>query len=169
MGRGRGDYREKASRIKLVILDVDGVLTDGKIWLGPRAGETKSFNVRDGSALVRARRRGLKTAWVSGRRSRAVERRAEELGIGEIHQGVADKLPVFREIMARAGCRSEETAYFGDDFQDVELFAAVGLGAAASDSHPAAVAAADFVTRCRGGEGAVMEFLEMLMAPGERK
>ncbi len=157
------DIRERAGRIKLLILDVDGVLTDGKIYLGPRGEEMKAFHVRDGSALVRCLRAGVAVALISGRRSEAVALRGRELGIGEIHQGVEDKTRVMEELCQRYSCGEEETACLGDDLPDLPLLRRVGLAVAVADSHPALRAAADWVTENRGGEGAVMEVVELIL------
>lgn len=157
------DIRERAGRIKLLILDVDGVLTDGKIYLGPQGGEMKTFHVRDGSALVRCLRAGVVVALVSGRRSEAVAVRGRELGIAEVHQGVEDKIRVMEELCRRYSCRAEETACVGDDLPDLPLMGKAGLAVAVADSHPALRTAADYVTGHRGGEGAVMEVVELIL------
>ena len=157
------DIKTRAAKIKLLLLDVDGVLTDGKIYLGDRGEELKSFNIRDGSALVRGQREGLKVALISGRYSSAVERRARELGISEVYQGVSNKIPIVEELMARYSCGKEETAYIGDDRTDLPVFQRVGLAIAVADAHPAAVKAADYQTARPGGEGAVMEVIELII------
>lgn len=157
------EIQNQLARIKLLILDVDGVLTDGKIYLGDHGEELKSFHVRDGSALVRGQKEGLKVALISGRSSSSVERRARELGISEVYQGVCDKLPIVEELMARYSCREEETAYIGDDLTDLPVFRRVGFAITVADAHPAAVKAADYQTTCRGGEGAVMEVIELIL------
>ncbi len=157
------DIRIRAGRVKLLLLDVDGVLTDGRIYLGPRGEELKAFHVRDGSALVRLLRAGLAVALISGRRSEAVQHRGRELGIGEIHQGVENKAAVLAELLERHCCREEETAYVGDDLADLEVMRKVGLSVAVADAHPALRAAADYVTNNRGGEGAVMEIAELIL------
>ncbi len=164
--RDNSEIRDRAGKIKLLLLDVDGVLTDGRIYLDRDGGELKSFHVRDGSALIRLRRAGVSLALVSGRRSGAVTRRAEELGIVDIRQGVEDKVGVFRELLARHSLRAEEAAYIGDDLADLPVMREVGLSAAPADGHPAVRAAADYVTSRRGGEGAVMELVELIL--GER-
>lgn len=161
--RDNSDIRDRAGKIKLLLLDVDGVLTDGKIYLDRSGGEAKSFHVRDGSALIRLRRAGLNLALVSGRRSEAVTLRAGELGIGDTYQGVEDKIGVFRELLARHFLREEESAYIGDDLADLPVMRKAGLSAAPADGHPAVRAAADYVTSRRGGEGAVMEFVDLIL------
>lgn len=158
------ELKKRAAKIKLLILDVDGVLTDGKIYLSGEGQEFKSFNVRDGSALVRGQREGLKVALISGRLSSAVERRARELNISEVHQGIADKLPLLKELMDRYSCDYEETACMGDDIADLPLFRRVGFSIAVADAHPSVIKAADYWTQHRGGEGAVMEIVELLLS-----
>jgi 3-deoxy-D-manno-octulosonate 8-phosphate phosphatase (KDO 8-P phosphatase) len=161
--RENSDIRRRAARTKLLLLDVDGVLTDGKIYLGPRGEEVKAFHVRDGSALVRCRRAGLTVALVSGRRSEAVAIRGRELGITDIYQGVEDKVRVMEELLERYSCRGEEMAYVGDDLADLPVMKKVGLSVAVADGHPTLRAAADYVTVSRGGEGAVMEVAELIL------
>ncbi|HPJ73207.1 MAG TPA: hypothetical protein PK636_11020, partial [bacterium] len=110
---GLDTARAKASRVRLIIFDVDGVLTDGSISYASDGEERKRFHVRDGSAVIRALRRGLKIAWVSGRRATAVERRASELGVADLFQGIEDKRPVFERLRREGGFKKEETAYLG--------------------------------------------------------
>lgn len=153
----------KASKIKLLLIDVDGVLTDGKIYLDNHGEELKSFHVRDGSALVRGRQKGLKIALISGRSSYSVEHRARELGISEVYQGILDKIPIVEKLMQRYSCGEEETAYIGDDWNDLAVFQRVGFAVAVADAHPAVIEAADYRTECRGGEGAVMEVIELIL------
>ena len=157
------DIQNRAAKIKLLLLDVDGVLTDGKIYLGEHGEELKSFHVRDGSALVRGQEAGLKVALISGRTAGSVERRARELGISEVYQGISDKLPIIEELMERYSCGEEETAYVGDDHPDIPIFQRVGLAIAVADAHPAVAKAADYQTARRGGEGAVMEVVELIL------
>jgi len=161
--KASADIRKRAARIKLLLLDVDGVLTDGRIYLGPRGEEFKAFHVRDGSALVRCRRAGVVPVLVSGRRASAVEVRGRELGIEEIYQGLEDKTRVLEELRDRYSCALEEIAYIGDDLADLAVMGKVGLSVAVADGHPALVAAADYVTAGRGGEGAVMEVIELIL------
>lgn len=157
------NIKNQASRIKLLVLDVDGVLTDGKIYLSGSDRELKAFNVRDGSALVRAQREGLNVALVSGRRSPAVDIRARELGIDDVYQGITDKLPVLEELMEQYACGRDETAYIGDDIPDLPIFHRVGWAIAVADAHPSVIEAADYRTRRKGGEGAVMEIVELIL------
>lgn len=149
--------------MRLVILDVDGVLTDGRLWMGPAGEEWKSFHVHDGLAIARAVQAGLPVAVVSSRSSGAVARRCAELGVLEVHQGVADKLAAYERLRARVGCRDEEAAAVGDDLADVPVLARVGLPVAPVDAAADACRVARWVTRRPGGAGAVREVLEAIL------
>jgi 3-deoxy-D-manno-octulosonate 8-phosphate phosphatase (KDO 8-P phosphatase) len=155
--------RRRCQALKLVLTDVDGVMTDGKIILLPGGAEAKSFHVRDGLGLVLARRAGLKTGLVSGRTSEEVARRAAELGMDVVRQGVADKLACFGEVLADLGLEAREVAYMGDDFNDLPLLREVGLSAAPADAPFEVRDAAFMVTEHRGGEGCVREFVEAIL------
>ncbi len=157
------DIHSRAAKIRLLLLDVDGVLTDGKIYLGRGGEEMKSFHVRDGSALVRCRRAGVGVALISGRKSGAVAIRGRELGIDDIYQGVEDKVVVMEELLDRYSCDARETAYIGDDLPDRAVMRRVGLSVAVADGHPDLLREADYITASRGGEGAVMEVVEMIL------
>lgn len=163
MRPGAPDTSLKMRRIKAILLDVDGVLTDGRIVLGPQGAEFKFFDVRDGHRLRMAKRAGLRVFFVTGRRSEAVARRGEELGVDGVYQGVTDKMNVLDEI-ARAACASqEELAYMGDDLVDLPIMNAVGLSACPSDAVPEVRARAALVTEKPGGRGAVGELVEELL------
>jgi len=149
--------------IRLVILDVDGVLTDGTLSLSDEGVETKHFNVRDWTGIAFLERVGIRTAVVSGRASKAVEMRARETGITEIHLGAKDKLPVVREMMERLGLGPEEVAYLGDDVLDIRAAQAVGFSAATADAHEELKAHCEFVTKKSGGKGAVRELAELIL------
>jgi len=153
----------RASRIRLLVLDVDGVLTDGVLVYGPSGEEIKRFHVRDGLAVQIARRAGIEVAVVSGRASAAVTRRMSELGIVEVHQGIADKAAELRALLARLGIKAEETAVMGDDLPDLPVMKIAGLALAPSDATPEAKRAAGWVSRAPGGHGAVREAVEMLL------
>lgn len=152
-----------AARIRLLVLDVDGVLTDGELVYGPSGEETKRFHVRDGLAMQVARQAGIEIAIVSGRASAAVTRRMSELGIVEVHQGVADKAAELRAMLARLAIRPHETAAMGDDLPDLPLMKMAGLALAPSDAAPETRRAAAWVSRAPGGRGAVREAVEMLL------
>ena len=152
-----------ASRIRLLVLDVDGVLTDGVLVYGASGEETKRFHVRDGLAIEAARRAGMQIAVVSGRASAAVTRRMSELGVVEVHQGVADKESSLRGILARLGVKPAETAVMGDDLLDLPLMRIAGLAMAPADAVPEVRRAAGWVARSAGGHGAVREAVELLL------
>ncbi len=156
--------RQRAARIKLFLCDVDGVLTDGSIFIGGER-EFKRFNIRDGLGLVLARRAGLKVGWVSARPSAATKLRAKELKIDFlIQQG--DKLSktgAVEKLLAREKLDWSEVCFVGDDVVDLGPLAKAGLGVAVADARPEAKAAADFVTRAAGGRGAVREAVEMIL------
>ena len=154
---------EKASKIRLLILDVDGVLTDGRIVLNELGEESKYFHVRDGQGLVLLMGAGVETAVITGRRSKAVEYRAAELGIKEIHQGVKDKESVCKEILERKGLERDQVCCIGDDLPDIPLFNLVGFPVAVADASGELLEAASYVTKNRGGNGAVREVCELIL------
>jgi 3-deoxy-D-manno-octulosonate 8-phosphate phosphatase (KDO 8-P phosphatase) len=154
--------------IRLLVLDVDGVLTDGRLYFGPRGEALKVFDVRDGYGLAALQRAGVAVAVISGRRSRAVSARCRELRIRHVHQGVTDKLAVFERLRARLNLPHGACACVGDDLPDVPLMKAVALGFAVADAHPAARRAAAIVTRRGGGRGAVREVCDLLLSPRGR-
>ena len=153
----------RAARVKLLLLDVDGVLTDGGIVYADDGTELKRFHVRDGSGLKFWQRGGNRVAIVSGRTSAAVARRAEELGIDPVFQGRGDKLPAFTLVLSATGLRPDEVCAIGDDLPDLPLLSRCGLAVAVADACPEVRAAADYVTTARGGHGAVREAVEWLM------
>ncbi len=154
--------------LRLVLSDVDGVMTDGTLLFLPGGGEAKAFHVRDGLGVVLARRAGLRVGILSGRASDAVTRRAAELGIDIVRQGVSDKAAGLREIVAAAGIAPREIAYIGDDVNDLAVMAEVGLSAAPADAPLEVRAQAFMVTDARGGGGCLREFIEaILRARGE--
>jgi 3-deoxy-D-manno-octulosonate 8-phosphate phosphatase (KDO 8-P phosphatase) len=160
---GPRSFREKASRIRLLVLDVDGVLTDGVLVYGASGEEIKRFHVRDGLAIQQARRAGVEVAIVSGRASAAVTRRMSELGVVEVHQGVGDKESLLRGLLARLAVGTAETAVMGDDLPDLPLMRIAGLAMAPADAVPEVRQAAGWVSRSAGGHGAVREAVEMLL------
>jgi 3-deoxy-D-manno-octulosonate 8-phosphate phosphatase (KDO 8-P phosphatase) len=156
-------FTRRCQALKLLLTDVDGVMTDGRIVLLPGGGEAKSFHVRDGLGLVLARAVGLRTGLVSGRPSAEVERRAAELGMEVVRQGVADKRACLAEIRAELGLDSREIAYIGDDVNDLPLLREVGVSAAPADAPPEVREAAFMVTERKGGEGCLREFVEAIL------
>ena len=154
--------------IKLLILDVDGVLTDGRITAAPSGEWTKAFYVQDGCALKLWQRSGGKVALLSGRTEEAINRRAAELGIEWVHGGVTDKLRAYRAVLALAGCRDAAVSYVGDDLPDLRPMRCCGFPVAVADAAPAVKRAAHYVTRRHGGAGAVAEVVELLLRKQKR-
>ena len=155
---------ERARRIQLLVLDVDGVLTDGRLHLSAAGEEIKVFHVRDGSGLVAAQRAGITVAIISGRDSGAVTRRAAELGIRHVRQGVSDKGTELDRLLAELGVAAEHTACVGDDTPDLPMLRRAGLGVAVADAHPALREAAHWITPSNGGQGAVREVCDLLLS-----
>ena len=158
------DIDRRLARVQLLLLDVDGVLTDGGVTWNNEGVEQKTFNIRDGLGLRLWQRAGCRAGIVTGRSSRIVQLRAEELGIGIVRQGVEDKLAVAAAIVAECGLSWEQTAFIGDDLPDLPVVMRCGIGAAVADACPELVAAAHVVTRRPGGRGAVRELIERLLA-----
>lgn len=155
--------KKGAPRIKALFFDVDGVLTDGRVYIDDQGHESKVFDTKDGHGVKMAVAAGLHVAWVSGRTSRATERRAVELGVTECLQGVADKGRVFEELCRRWGVSARETAALGDDEPDVPMLASAGFSACPADAAPQARRAAQVVLKNAGGRGAVREFVEHIL------
>jgi 3-deoxy-D-manno-octulosonate 8-phosphate phosphatase (KDO 8-P phosphatase) len=149
--------------IRWVGFDVDGVMTDGGIHIDDEGVETKRFHSRDGHALKMLVSSGLEVAIITGRRSRVVSRRAEELGIAEVRQKVADKGAAYREILAGRGLSPGQAAFAGDDLVDLPILLHCALPMAPADACPEALAAARVVSRSKGGHGAVREMVEHLL------
>ena len=153
----------RPERIRLLATDVDGVLTDGRITIADDGTETKAFHVRDGSGIKYAQRSGIPVAFITGRSSRLVARRAEELGVTDVFQGAIDKRVPFAEILERHGLDPLEVAYVGDDLIDIPILRQVGFAAAVADARPEVVEVSHIVTEARGGEGALREVVEILL------
>ncbi len=154
----------RARGVRLLVLDVDGVLTDGRLYLSAAGEELKVFDVRDGSGLVALQRAGVAVAIISGRDSGAVSRRAAELGIPHVRQGVTDKGRELESLMHELGIAAAETACVGDDTPDLPMLRTAGLAVAVADAHPGLRASAHFVTSAPGGRGAVREVCDLLLA-----
>lgn len=157
------DLLARAAGIRLAAFDVDGVLTNGQLFLGPQGEEYKVFNVRDGQGLVMLRESGVAIAIITGRRSAVVAARMAELGIEYVYQGQRDKGAALDELLTRLGIGPEAVCYVGDDLPDLPVLLRVGLPATVADGHPACVAAARYRTTAGGGAGAVREICELLM------
>ncbi len=162
------DRRTRARRVKMLIMDVDGTLTDGSVFVLPDGEEVKSYNVKDGLGILLAHLAGLKTGIITGKTSRSLEKRAEKLRVAEVHQGILDKKPALEGILERHGLRPEEVAYIGDDLGDLEVMRAVGLAAAVADAHPGVKRHCQFVCKEKGGRGAVREFIEFILAAQDK-
>jgi 3-deoxy-D-manno-octulosonate 8-phosphate phosphatase (KDO 8-P phosphatase) len=152
------------SKIRLLVLDVDGVLTDGQIYLDGRGHELKVFNTKDGHGLRKAAAAGITICWISGRRSPATARRARELGVPFCYQGVRDKGARIEAVRRRLGLTRAQIAAIGDDEPDIPMFEAAALSACPADATPATRRAADVVLKSPGGHGAVREFIERILA-----
>jgi 3-deoxy-D-manno-octulosonate 8-phosphate phosphatase (KDO 8-P phosphatase) len=154
---------ERCAAIELLVLDVDGVLTDGGIVYGDPGVEWKRFHVRDGSGLKFWQEAGKRVAIISGRTSRVVEMRAAELGISAVAQGAADKLAAYRALTAASGLTAAQACVVGDDVPDLPVLANCGLAVAVADACAEARAAAHYVTQMAGGQGAVREVIELIL------
>ncbi len=162
-GKPGAGLAEKMRKVKALILDVDGVLTDGRIIIGDDGQETKCFHVRDGHGLKMIKRAGIEVMFLTGRKSRVVEHRARELGVEKVYQGALDKLAVFNEILSTGGFTPEQVAYMGDDIVDLPVLSRAGLSITVSDSHSEVLQTVDLVTKNPGGRGAVREVCEMIL------
>jgi 3-deoxy-D-manno-octulosonate 8-phosphate phosphatase (KDO 8-P phosphatase) len=154
----------RAKEIKLLLMDCDGVLTDGRLYFGATGEELKVFHARDGQGIVDWHAAGFRSGIISGRSSPIVEMRAKQLGIEFVYQGRKDKAVAFHEIVEASGVSPQEIAFIGDDTPDAEVFPLVGLAVAVGDAHEAVNAAAHFTTKARGGRSAVREVIDMLLA-----
>lgn len=159
----REEVERRAAAVKLLLLDCDGVLTDGRITLVEGGDEQKSFHTRDGHGLVLLHRAGLRSGIISGRSSRIVAARAADLGVAYVRQGALDKLEVFEELLDEAGVEPSEVAYVGDDVVDIPLMRRSGLAVAVADATEDTREAAHYVTRLPGGFGAVREVCELIL------
>ena len=157
-------FQPALARVRLLILDVDGVLTDGRLFYGPKGELLKAFHVRDGHGIKQVAAAGISIAIISGRKSAAVARRAKELGIRYVIQGASDKLAALHKLAKARRVSVAECACVGDDTPDAPILAAAGVGIAVADAHADALAVADLVTTRPGGQGAVREVCDWLMA-----
>lgn len=149
--------------IRLLVLDVDGTLTDGSLLIGPDGQESKRFCVRDGLGIVMWKRAGGMVAIITGRHSQALTHRARELGIDHVHQSASDKVRALDAVLAATGCAPHESVAIGDDLPDLALFRKVAFGMCPADAAPEVRAAARHVMRSAGGHGAVREAIEILL------
>lgn len=155
--------KDLAARIRLAVFDVDGVMTDGRLYLMPGGEEMKVFHASDGLGLKRLMQAGVEVAFLSGRQSAVVAERAAALGVQYVYQGHEDKLPVFEQILSATGIAAHATAFTGDDLPDLPVILAAGLGIAVANAASKVREHADFVTSRPGGEGAVREVCDLLL------
>jgi 3-deoxy-D-manno-octulosonate 8-phosphate phosphatase (KDO 8-P phosphatase) len=163
MRKTRQRLQAKAQKIKLLLLDVDGVLTDGTIILDNGGNELKAFHVRDGHGIKLAQRAGIAVGIITGRKSEVVNIRARELGIQEVHQGAHEKIIAYESIIAKYGVADNEVAYMGDDIVDLEIFKRVGMAVGVADADPAIRPYVDMITKTEGGRGAAREFINFIL------
>ena len=157
------EVQERAARIKLLLMDCDGVLTDGRIWTFENGEEQKGFHTRDGLGIALLHRAGLRSGIISGRTSSAVDTRARTLGMSFVIQGHENKVQAFADVLAQAGVTHAEVAYIGDDLNDIPLILQSGLGVAVADAVVEARERAHYVTKALGGFGAVREVIELIL------
>lgn len=157
------DLMEKASKIRLVIFDVDGVLTDGSLFYGDDGQEYKAFNSRDGHGMKMLQASGVQIGIITGRTSQVVKLRMDSLGIQHVFQGQLDKLPAYEQMIAQLGLEHEQIAYVGDDVVDLPVMIRVGLAIAVQDAHPLVKQHAHWTTPNRGGHAAARDVCEMIM------
>jgi len=155
---------EKFKKTKILILDVDGVMTNGSIILGSNDNEEyKQFNVRDGTGIKMFQRAGLQVALITGRKSGVVERRAAELAIKDVHQGAIDKFKSFNQILKKHNIDKSESVFIGDDIIDIPVLKEAGVGVAVNDAIEQVIDASDLVTKNKGGNGAVREITDLIL------
>lgn len=159
---------ERARRIRLVLLDVDGVLTDGKIVVHADGTESKTFDIRDGTGIVLAQKAGVRVGLLSARHSAATTERASQLRIAIVRQGALDKLATYQELLAELGFVDAEVAFMGDDLLDLPVLGRVGLAAAPADAVPEVRAVAHWISQARGGDGAVRDLAEVVLKAQDR-
>lgn len=153
----------RASQIRLLICDVDGVLSDGLIYMGNQGEELKAFNVRDGYGIRCLITQDIDVAIITGRSSQLVADRAATLGINHLYQGQSDKLLAFNQLLGQLNLKPEQVAYIGDDLIDWPVMARAGLSVAVADAHPLLLQRAGYVTRIAGGRGAVRELCDLIL------
>lgn len=158
---------ERCLRLKLILTDVDGVMTDGSIFIMPDGEEARVFNVKDGYGIVMAHAAGIETGIITGRASNVVLHRAKTLGMSVVKQGSLDKLRLFEEILAEKSLQAHEVAYIGDDYPDLPVLQRVGLSAVPADAPMALKEAAFMVLENQGGRGALREFIESILRARE--
>ena len=154
---------ERAKKIKLIILDVDGVLTDGRVIFSSSGEELKCFNAQDGCAMVLARRAGIKIAFITGRSSAILERRAREHNVTEVFQNVFNKLEVFNRLLGKYQLQPDEVAFLGDDLVDIAVMKKSGLAVAVVNAVPEVKDVSHYITKREGGKGAIREIADLII------
>lgn len=157
------DILAKAAQIKLIIFDVDGVLTDGSLFIGDDGEEYKAFHSRDGHGMKMLRATGVEIGIITGRTSNVVRHRMESLGIHHVYQGQLEKLPAFQQLTTKLGIDPQQVAYVGDDVVDLPILTRTGLAVAVADAHPLVKRHAHWITPCGGGRGAARDVCELIM------
>jgi len=157
------EVRKRVEAVKLLVLDVDGVMTDGRLYYHDDGTESKAFDVRDGHGIKMLKQAGIETALISGRSSPLVEKRAADLGIKDVVQGVRDKVPVLEKLLSEKKVKIEETAYVGDDVVDLPVMNRVRFAVAVANASEYLFDIAHYVTLARGGRGAVREVAELIL------
>lgn len=160
--------KQKVQNIKFLLLDVDGILTDGRIFIDCNGNESKAFHIHDGHGIYLLKKAGFDVGIISGRYSKSVEYRAKELKIEEVHLGIHDKVGVYIDIKSRHNLTDGEFAFMGDDLIDIPLLKIIGFSATASDAIDEVKEVSDMVTRRRGGEGAVREVIDFILKMKDR-
>lgn len=162
------DVMKKAAQVRLLALDVDGVLTDGRLYFAEDGQEFKTFDTQDGHGMKMLMNAGVTCAIITGRNTQLVARRARNLGVEHLMQGREDKLVALRELAAQLGLALEHIAYVGDDWPDLPAIRAAGLGVAVANAHAELRSHADYVTRLEGGRGAVREVCDLILRAQDR-
>jgi len=162
------DQKELARKIKLIIMDVDGTLSDGRFFVLPDGESLKSFDVKDGTGIIFSGLAGINTAIITGKKSKAVKNRAIELKINDYYEGVFDKTKPFYELLEKYKLEKEEVAYIGDDIGDAEVMGMVGFSAAVGDAHPLIKRISHYIAKRYGGRGAVREVIDFILDAQEK-
>ena len=162
------DQKELAKKVKLIVMDVDGTLSDGRFFILPDGQVTKSFDVKDGTGVIFAGLAGIKTAIITGKKSKIVKMRAKELQIDNYYEGVSDKIVPFYELLEKYELKKEEVAYIGDDIGDAEVMGMVGFSAAVGDAHPLIKRISHYIAKRYGGRGAVREVIDFILDVQEK-
>ena len=163
MKKSRKSIQSRINKIKLLLLDVDGVMTDGRIILDNQGKELKAFHVRDGHGIKMAQQAGITVGIITGRKSDVVDLRARELGIQEVHQGAHEKLTVYESLLEKYHLQDDDIAFMGDDVVDISVLSRAGIAVTVADADPAVRPYVDLVMKSPGGRGAVREFINLLL------